>query len=496
MKNFNRMGKAGSPAPSAASSASTKEKYCFGIGAIGKDAVCNMVGAFLMVYLTDTLLLAPAFVGILFFVSRIWDAVNDPAMGMIVDNTKSRFGKFRIWLVIGTLINAVCFVLLFHTFGLRGAPLYLYVSIMYILYGMTYTIMDVPYWSWLPNLAKDPHEREKMSVIPRFFASLAGFSVSTFGLLIITGINKANGLSEYAETGFTWFAIAIAVVFIITIGITVFNVKEQPTTGSSVQKTSLKQAFQIIIKNDQLVAFIGLLLAFNLCTQIAKGFAVYYFKIVCGNEMLYSVFGFAIIAEMIGLALFPRIARRIPREKVFTMACLLPVIGFALMFVFGYIAVQAAWGVIVSCAFIFFGSGLSLGVTTCCMADVIDYGEVKFGVRNESVTCSTQTFLMKAAMAAAGGLTGVGLQLVGYDATAAVQSDSTIMGIRILMTVIPIVLAGLSLFIYKRCYKLKGAALQEVNDVLAGRKETYTGLHDDDDDEPSACSGRKAPALG
>ena len=172
--------------------ASTREKLCFGIGAIGKDAICNLVGAFLMLYFTDTLYLAPAFVGILFFVTRIWDAINDPMMGMIVDNTHTRFGKFRIWLVIGTLVNSVVFVLLFHSFNLSGTALYVYVSVMYILYGMTYTIMDVPYWSWLPNLTNDPHEREKVSVIPRFFASLAGFSVATFGLYIINYLNKVT----------------------------------------------------------------------------------------------------------------------------------------------------------------------------------------------------------------------------------------------------------------------------------------------------------------
>lgn len=113
-------------------------------------------------------------------------------MGMIVDNTHTRFGKFRIWLVIGTLVNSVVFVLLFHSFNLSGTALYVYVSVMYILYGMTYTIMDVPYWSWLPNLTNDPHEREKVSIIPRFFASLAGFSVATFGLYIVNYLNKTQ----------------------------------------------------------------------------------------------------------------------------------------------------------------------------------------------------------------------------------------------------------------------------------------------------------------
>lgn len=446
---------------------STKEKLCFGIGAIGKDAVCNLVAAFLMVYFTDTLYLAPAFVGTLFFAARIWDAVNDPVMGMIVDNTHTRFGKFRIWLIIGTLVNSIVFVLLFHSFHLSGRTLYIYVAVMYILYGMTYTIMDVPYWSWLPNLTNDPKEREKVSVIPRFFASLAGFTVSTAGLYIINYFNKIAGEENgLAETGYTIFAVVIAVVFIITIGITVFNVKEDSTIGSDRQKTNLKQAFHVIVKNDQLLAFIGLLLTFNLCIQVARSFAFYYFKEVCGNEYLYSIFGFAFIAEMFGLICFPKLAGKINREQVYSLACGFPIIGFTLLGAAGYVAPTNAVLVILFSSMAFFGSGLSLGVTTCCMADVIDYGEVKFGVRNESVTCSAQTFLMKAALAIAGGLTGIGLQAVGYDAKAAVQSAATIQGIRVLMLVLPIIMAVISFWIYQRCYKLKGKKMQEITRKL------------------------------
>lgn len=181
--------------PSATGKLPARQKYCFGIGAIGKDAICNLVGAFLMLYFTDTLGLNPAFVGVLFAVARIWDAVNDPMMGMICDNTRTRFGKFRIWLIIGTLVNSVFFILLFTTLGIeKGSPtMYIYVSVMYVLYGMTYTIMDVPYWSWLPNLSSNPEERESISVIPRIFASLGGFIVCTFGLRAINFFNNKFG---------------------------------------------------------------------------------------------------------------------------------------------------------------------------------------------------------------------------------------------------------------------------------------------------------------
>ena len=298
--------------------ASTREKYCFGIGAIGKDAICNLVGSFLMLYFTDTLYLAPAFVGVLFLVARIWDAINDPVMGMICDNTHTKFGKFRIWLVIGTLLNSVVFVLLFHSFHLSGTSLYIYVSVMYILYGMTYTIMDVPYWSWLPNLTNDPHERESVSVIPRFFASLAGFSIGVFGLSMINGMDKIFGNGD-RTAGFRMVALVISILFVFTISVTIINVKEK-VTEKAAEHTSFKQIINILFKNKQLIAYIGLLLAYNLCMQIVNGIIIYYFKYVAGKEGLFSIFSVCILAEMGGLVVFPKIVKKLGREKMFAMA--------------------------------------------------------------------------------------------------------------------------------------------------------------------------------
>ncbi|CAG9713063.1 MFS transporter [Clostridium neonatale] len=170
----------------------SKEKYSFGIGAIGKDAVYNIVAIYFMFYLTDVLGIGAGFIGALFFVARIWDAINDPIMGLVVDNTRTKWGKFRPWILIGTIVNSIILVFLFTDCGLTGTQLYLYVSVMYILWGMTYTLMDVPYWSMLPNLTSDKKEREQISVIPRIFAALAGLAINSLGLQIVSTLGKGN----------------------------------------------------------------------------------------------------------------------------------------------------------------------------------------------------------------------------------------------------------------------------------------------------------------
>ena len=140
---------------------------------------------------------------------------QDLGMGMIVDNTHSRWGKFRPWLAIGTIVNAIILVALFTDWGLSGTSLYIFAAIMYIVWGMTYTVMDIPYWSMLPNLTSNPEERDRVAVIPRIFASIGGsLLVGGFGLQIMDFLGNGD-----AQVGYTNFAIVIAIIFIVTVDV-------------------------------------------------------------------------------------------------------------------------------------------------------------------------------------------------------------------------------------------------------------------------------------
>lgn len=449
---------------------SNSRKLAFGIGALGKDLCYAIISYFLMIYFTDTVGLTPLFVGNLFLVARVWDAFNDPMMGFVVDNTRSRWGKFRPWILIGTVLNAGILILLFKNPGLDGTALYVYYSVMYILWGMTYTIMDIPYWSMLPSLSSTKEERDSMSVIPRIFASTAWLLMGAFALKLVDKFGNGNTAKGYAS-----LAVLIAVIFIITTVITVVFVKDRSSreaaTGKKAQRTTIKDALHVIAANDQLKVYIGVVLAYNLVVQLAGGVAIYYFKYVAGNEGLYAVFTTAAsFAEIGALFAFPILSKFLSKKQVFAIASFSPAIGLVALIVTGLV-IPTNLPIIVFCGVLFkFGSGLTLGATTVMLADVIDYGEVTLGTRNESIIASFQTLLVKTASAVAGWLIGVGLTIVGYVANAE-QTASTIMGMRVLIGVVPSVITVLAFVIYVKGYKLQGEYLDSIMKQLKQKKE-------------------------
>lgn len=448
----------------------TPRKLAFGVGGLGKDLCYAIISYFLMIYLTDTVGLTPLFVGNLFLVARVWDAFNDPMMGFIVDNTRTRWGKFRPWILIGTILNAIILIMLFRRPDLQGIGLYAYYSVMYILWGMTYTVMDIPYWSMLPSLSSTKEERDSMSVIPRIFASSAWLLMGAFALKLVGTFGHGDTAKGYAV-----LAIIIGVIFLVTSVVTVVFVKDRSCTeaasGKKAQRTSLKDAVHVIAGNDQLKVYIGVVLAYNLVVQLAGGVANYYFKYVAGNEDLFSVFTTAAsFAEIVALFAFPFLSKYLSKKQVFAIASFSPAVGLLALIITGFAAPTNIPIIIICGIFYKFGSGLTLGATTVMLADVIDYGEVKLGTRNESIIASFQTLLVKTASAVAGWLVGVGLTIVGFVANVE-QTESALMGMRVLLGVIPSIITILAFVIYFKGYKLEGSYLENVMKQLKEKKE-------------------------
>ncbi len=426
-----------------------KTKLSYGLGALGKDFACAPIYIFLMYYLTDIAGISAAFVGTIFLAARIIDAVTDPMMGMVVDNTRSRFGKFRPWIVIGTVINALVLIALFSTHHFEGTTLYIYAACCYILWGLTYTIMDIPYWSMIPALSSSRAEREKLVIWPRLFASLAWFIVGSYGLFFVSTLGDGN-----EGDGFFKISIVIAILFILSQLLTAFNVKEKVTASNTTAKFKLKDVVNIISSNDQLKTLIATVLSFQIANMLVGGFAIYYFTYALGDKELFPAYMMvAGIAEVAGVSLFPRLASLIPRKMLWLLACTLPILSSFILLFMNIFAPGDLLLIGLSGATIRFGVGIANALQTVMLSDVVDYGEYKTGRRSESIIFSIQTMLVKFAGAFGGFIVGVGLTVVGYQANVA-QTEETLFGIQSLMIVLPVFLMMFSAIIYKRFYRL------------------------------------------
>lgn len=452
---------------------SIKEKASYGIGALGKDMACGIVNTFLMFYFTDVIGLAPLFLGVLFFVARIWDAICDPMAGWLVDNTKTRMGKFRPWILAGTLLNSIVLIFLFSHPQYKGSGLYIYFSVIYILWGMTYTLEDISYWSMIPALADTESERNTVSVIPRIFAALGNVTVGSFGLAAVKAMGKtAPGqlpTQAQQQTGFFWLAVIIAVVFCITNIITVVFVREKVVIRQD-KHFKFREILTTITRNDQLVAIISSIVAYTLAINITASLGLYYFKYAIGNEGLYGTFYLAAGAsQVLAMVLFPAFAKWLTRRKVFIIAAILPLFGYAGLYLTGKYMGENMLFLSVAGIILFFGFGFANVLTSVMLADAVDYGEWKLGYRSESIVFSMQIFMVKVAMAISGMITGIGLAAFGFIANKP-QSATALTGIKILMFIVPSFLIMISLALYIRYFKLNGTYFKDIKQQLTERR--------------------------
>ena len=169
-----------------------KEKTAYGLGAVGKDMVYMLSASYILYYYQDILGVSAIAMGIILLVARIFDAFNDPIMGVVVAKTKTRWGKFRPWLLIGTVTNAIILFLMFSAPPtLNGSGLVAYAAVTYILWGVTYTMMDIPYWSMIPAFTEGGKERENLSALARTCAGVGSAIVTIITVMAVTAIGTA-----------------------------------------------------------------------------------------------------------------------------------------------------------------------------------------------------------------------------------------------------------------------------------------------------------------
>ena len=443
----------------------------FGIGALGMDLSYGLFFSFASIYMTDILYFSPAFLLAMSFAARVWDGVNDPIMGAIVDSTKSRFGKYRLWMIIGAASNAVVLALLFTNPGIVSGPgrvspwLYTYVAVLYVFWDMTNTMMDIPYWSMVPSLTTDPKQRNIAATVPRAFSGLGQLviSVATPVMIPLLG-GRRNG--DLNAPGFQRWAMLCGVALVGLVLVAFFStgkIKAVAQATPSGEKITLRSVIHTLRNNDQLLVFMLVALLANTGWYLVTGLAAYYFERVLGNFQLMSLFGMLVGAgQAAGLVLLPVLTRWLKRNTVIKIAMGMAAVGYLGMYFFSSVIdifpLFAVFGVIGM-----MGVGCSFVSQTVMLSDIVDYGAFKLGYRSDSVVFSMKGFLQKGAYSLQSIIMYTVFHFTGYDGALAVQPQSAQTGITVMMFLLPPALVLLALWVFRTKYKLDEEMMAQVN---------------------------------
>ena len=452
--------------------AAGRTRAAYGVGAVGKDIVYMLVASYIMLYYNTTLGVDSVFLGTMMMAARIFDAANDPFMGVLVEKTHTRWGKFRPWLFIGTVTNIFTIIALFvvpDSVASSQSTLMVWFGVMYVLWGITYTMMDIPFWSMVPALTEAGPDRESLSVAGRSCASVGG-ALGAVGVPILVGVLGVTTKQGYART-----ALLVAAVFLVTELFCIFNVRERV---SPEQKTpTLRQMFKSLVANDQVVVIVGTIIIFNTCSYITQGLAQYMFKYEYGDFSLFTVFaGVALAAQLAAMLSLPSLRKKHSSRSIFRGALMVTMAGYALMFLvmlFNNYSLPMLGVLSATAVVIFIGFGLATVLTTVFLADTVDYGEWRTGSRNESVTFSMQTFVVKLASAVSAfivGLTVKALTIPGQNSAgsdiltkASEQPASGLLLMHLVMTLIPLVGVFVCILYFSRRYKLDSDTLATIS---------------------------------
>lgn len=448
-----------------------RNKFAFGIGTIGRDMVYSMVSMYLIVFITEVVGVTDSVlitITTIMMLARVFDAFNDPIMGVIVDNTRSRYGKYKPWMTIGVVLSAVVAVLLFMDMDLTGSSYIAYFTVFYLLWGISWTMNDISYWSMMPSLSYDQKEREEIGALARIFANIGLFVVVASVIPVTNLLGDALGS---LKRGFLTYTIILVIIMMVFQMVTVFFVKEPPVIGGKDQpKTTLKGMIRALTQNDQLLVTAVAMALFMIGYVTTTSFGVYYFKYVFLNENMYSIFAIILgVSQILALLAFPWFSKSHPRKTLYKSAIILIVIGYLIFFFSpaNMIFIGAA-GIL-----LFVGQAFIQLLMLVFLADTIEYGHLKLGRRNESVTFAIQPFINKMGAAVANGIVGYTLVISGINSLGEGEllSERGLLIMKSAMMLLPLLLIVVSFVIYRKKYIISEEKYEEIIESLIRREE-------------------------
>ena len=455
-------------------------KYCFGLGTVGRDALYSLVSMYLLVHLTDVVGFSDgglAVIGVMLTLFGIFDAVIDPFVGAIVDNTKTRWGKFKPWIFIGMIGTGILTVLMFHNFNMDETSHIIFLGVTYFLFSIFFSLNDIAYWSLMPAISKDQKVREGVGAFARICANVGMFSMV---LIYLSVPNLFAGFGLNARDSYFIFAIIIAFIMCVFQSITLIGVKDDRSHMETAERTTLKDLFRALVGNDQLLVTAVSMALFMIGYCTTTGFGTYYFKYAYKDEGMYMVFAAVLaVAQLTALSVFPLFRKKFTRKQLYTgsmIAVTISYIVFFLSFEWLPLIVLAGLG-------LFFAQAFIQLLMLLFLADAVEYGEWKLGKRNEAASFAVQPFINQFGGAISKGIVSYTLIISGINAIANVIGDeplraeelinstpgSAIWIMKISMMILPLICILVGFILYHKKFKIDEKMYEQIVADLEAR---------------------------
>ena len=428
--------------------AKLSEKIGYGLGDMSSSMFWKIFSYYLPIFYSDVFGLRPAHAATLLLITKLYDAVSDPFMGLIADRTRSRWGRYRPWLLWMAVPFAVIGIMSFYVPGFNYSAKHVYAYVMYILMMTVYTAVNVPYGAMLGVVSADSAEKSVFSSFRMFFAYVGSFAaMGVFWLFekkiagsvnasgrIVRGVGDADPLQWTAVVAV--IAAACAILFLLCFALTRENVRPAEDSGAS---PSMKRDLKNLLTNRPWWLLLGAGIGQLLFLSLRGGAAAYYFANLLGGNLFITCAVFLSIgeiAQMLGVTLAVPVSSRFGKRNTF-LGALLGAAALSCCIFFLPAGTEGVWMLVIFQILICLAAGVGSPLIWSMFADVADWSELHYGSRATGLIFSSSSMAQKLGGAFGGFLLLTILGASGYDSSVTVQSGSTLTAIKALMSFVP-----------------------------------------------------------
>ncbi|MDC7237901.1 MAG: glycoside-pentoside-hexuronide (GPH):cation symporter [Sphaerochaetaceae bacterium] len=436
------------------------EKITYSTGILGQNLIYNLMAMYILFYFTDILLIPASIASIIIIIASLWDAVNDPIMGMIADNTRSRWGKFRPYLIFGSFFIGIITVLNFSNGFTNYNSKIIFAAVTYIFWGMIFTSCDIPIWALSSVVSSSSKQRDQQVTFGKVGATI-GVVISS--VLSVPILNMFGG--ERSSTAYFYLALIFAGTGCLLMFITGLFSRERIKPNK--EKTPFRENIKTIIYNKPLLLLMVALFVVNFINSIRQSVQIYFAVYTWGDANYMTLIGLSLVIGMLfGMILSPFLLSKYKKRSIYIITCIIASVVSAIPYFIDYSNVVLGL-IFIGLSFLF--SGIAMIVTTSMLMDTIDWAEYQNNFRSEGIVFSMNTFLTKLGATISRVILGISLVVLKYVENAP-RTEKLQSGFSFMVFIIPSIAFVLAIIpIY--FYNLDEEKLKSIKSKLLERRD-------------------------